>query len=72
MTWHTTPDGRRFRTFKGRCVMCSPCWQARCECGEYLTKHDEDEAGATRCALGCMAKDDPRPGFGHLRCKGIA
>ena len=67
MTWHVAPDGRRFRTFVVR-GCCDPCWQARCECGEVLTKHDFDEAGAVSCALHVLASSDPRPGFGHVAC----
>jgi hypothetical protein len=65
--WHTAPDGRRFRVYLGRCL-CSPCWQARCECGEKLTAHDFDAEGALEGALATLASDDPRQGFGHASC----
>lgn len=65
--WRTAPDGRRFKVYVGSCL-CDPCWQARCECGTVLTKHDFDETGAVACALDSLARDDPRPGFGHALC----
>lgn len=61
---HTAPDGRRFRVYRGRCL-CTPCWQARCECGHKLTAHDFDAEGARRGALEALQDDDPRPEFAH-------
>jgi hypothetical protein len=63
---YTAPDGRGFRTYKGKCL-CSPCWQARCECGHKLTAHDFDEDGARRGALEAMGQRDPldRREFAH-------
>lgn len=69
MTHHTAPDGRRFRTYVARSCLCSVCWQARCECGTALTKHDFTEDEAVTGALSVLASDDPREGFGHSSCR---
>ena len=61
-------DGRRFTVYEGRCL-CSPCWQARCECGTVLTKHDFTAEEAAAGAREVLASPDPRPGFGHPRCR---
>lgn len=69
VTWHTAPDGRRFKVFQSNACLCAPCWQAWCECGVALTKHDFDAEGARRGAVEVLASNDARPGFGHPRCR---
>jgi hypothetical protein len=65
-TWHRAVDGRWFRVYKGSCV-CSPCWQARCECGHKLTAHCFDQKDAQREALEALSTRDPlnRRDFAH-------
>lgn len=67
--WHVAPDGRRFRVYLGKCL-CSPCWQARCECGEKLTAHDLDAECAVVCALQALGE----PGLlgYHAECRDSA
>lgn len=66
MTWHTAPDGRRFKVYEQSCLHTA-CWAASCECGHKLTAHDFDADGALACALDALARRDPlgRRDFAH-------
>lgn len=64
-------DGRTFYVSSTRDCPCTgrgECWRARCECGEWLTKHDYDSPGAVAGAVDVLSSSDPRPGFGHAAC----
>lgn len=69
---YEAPDRRRIVVFETRACLCSPCWQARCQCGAFLTKHAFTAVNAHDEALQVLASSDPRSGFGHPECRGSA